>query len=218
MKMKEGLTLETLVFEFFNGGEFTLSTLWLIIYLSISLSQRRSTQFLSKLNPPILIFIPLLFFVLLHLGVWPAMDVSHGMTHAALRNATNQRLWIRGQTAHIQELLIYEYTDWSNVDDVNVTRQRFIDINTDATFKAPAVLSAKAFVKKQLPTYFYQVEKAPEWFLGFQIPSWLGVLHGADLVYIFGYPLVTPRNLTSAADVQLSKNMMTFWTNFAKSG
>ena len=32
-------------------SQFTLSTLWLIIYFSVSLSQRRSTQFLLELNP-----------------------------------------------------------------------------------------------------------------------------------------------------------------------
>ena len=35
----------------FYGGQFTLSTLWLIIYFSVSLSHQRSTQFLSKQNP-----------------------------------------------------------------------------------------------------------------------------------------------------------------------
>ena len=47
----EGLMLETSVFKSFTVANFTLSILWLIIYFSVSLSHRRSTQFLSKLNP-----------------------------------------------------------------------------------------------------------------------------------------------------------------------
>ena len=45
----EGLTLETSVFESFTVAN--LPYMWLIIYFSVSLSHRRSTQFLSKLNP-----------------------------------------------------------------------------------------------------------------------------------------------------------------------
>ena len=36
--------------ESFYGGQFTLVTLWLIIYFSVPLSHRRSTQFIFKLN------------------------------------------------------------------------------------------------------------------------------------------------------------------------
>ena len=35
----------------FYGGQLTLLTLSVIIYFTVSLSHRRSTQFLSKLNP-----------------------------------------------------------------------------------------------------------------------------------------------------------------------
>ena len=45
---------ETWVFKPFNGGLFTLYTLWLIIYFGVSLFHRSSTQFLLKLNLPVL--------------------------------------------------------------------------------------------------------------------------------------------------------------------
>ena len=47
----EGITLETSVFESFVRWLNYFLDLVLIIYLSVSLSHRRSTQFLSKLNP-----------------------------------------------------------------------------------------------------------------------------------------------------------------------
>ena len=47
----EGLNFEILVFESFYGGYFTLLTLWLMIYFSVSLSPICSTQFLLQLNP-----------------------------------------------------------------------------------------------------------------------------------------------------------------------
>ena len=47
----EELTLEMSVFKSLMVAKFTLSTLWLIIYFSVLLFHRHSTQFLSKLNP-----------------------------------------------------------------------------------------------------------------------------------------------------------------------
>jgi len=116
--------------------------------------------------------------------------------------------------------LIYEYTDWSNATDPFLLRQQFIDINTDANFKAPAIQSANAFVKKESPTYLYQLEKAPKSLgIGFPpTPSWWGIFHAADLGYTFGFPLLMSKNFTTAEEINFSKEIMTFWTNFAKTG
>ena len=94
-----------------------------------------------------------------------------------------------------------------------------MDINTDALFKAPAILTATAFVKKKLSTYLYQVEKVPKVFPGFYpMPAWSGIYHGADIYYLFGGPFSVTKNLTSPADMKLCKDIMTLWTNFAKTG
>lgn len=50
----------------------------------------------------------------------------------------------------------------------------------------------------------------------------MGTIHGEDLPYIFGAPLVNslshfPRNFTKA-EAALSEAVILFWTNFAKSG
>ena len=118
-------------------------------------------------------------------------------------------------------MLIYEYTDWSNATDPYLLRQQFIDINTDANFKAPAIQSANAFVKKESPTYVYQLEIAPRRFIIIDyppIPSWMGIYHGADLLYMFGFTLLMHKNFTTAAEVTFSQDMMTLWSNFAKTG
>ena len=134
--------------------------------------------------------------------------------------AIKNRTWARDQNSQILDLLIYEYTDWSNATDPFLLRQQLIDINTDANFKAPTIQSANSFVKKNSPTYLYQLEKAPKSFgIGFPpIPSWWGIFHGADLGYTFGSPLLMPKNFTTAAEVKFSKEIMTLWTNFAKTG
>ncbi len=142
------------------------------------------------------------------------------MPRTLFEKTISNRTWIRNQKSLLHKLLFYEYTDWSNATDPYVLRQRYLDINTDANFKAPAIQSAKAFVKKQASTYFYQLEKAPLVFkfLGFQQPPWTGVYHGADIFYVFGWPFVLHKNLTSVTDMKLSKDMMILWTNFAKTG
>ena len=126
---------------------------------------------------------------------------------------------MRNQNSQILELLIFEYTDWSNASDPIILRQQFIDMNTDSNFKAPAIKSAKSFIKGKSPTYLYQLETAPKVLPGApgSIPEWLGIFHGADIVYTFGLFLVVP-NLATPDDIKVSKDIMSLWTNFAKTG
>ena len=142
------------------------------------------------------------------------------MSRKLFVDVIKNRTWARNQNSQILDLLIYEYTDWSNATDPFLLCQQFIDINTDASFKAPAIQSANAFVKRESPTYLYQLEIAPKRFSGslLPIPSWWGIFHGADLAYTFGFSLLMPRNFTTAAEITFSKDMMTMWTNFAKTG
>ena len=97
-------------------------------------------------------------------------------------------------------------------------REQLIHLFTDSFFKAPAVESAECFVKKQVPTYFYQLEIAPKFVLGIPIPEYHGIYHGADVLYTFGFPLVTQKNQTSEIQVRFAKSFMTLWSNFAKTG
>lgn len=153
-------------------------------------------------------------------GVLKGLEVPNGMSRTLFEETVRNRTWVRNQNSQILDLLIYQYTDWSNATDPHVIRQQFIDMNSDATFKAPLITAVKAFTKKQAPTYFYQLEKVPKTFpaIPFPLPAWLGVYHRADVLYTFGKPLVMAKNLTSPYDIQLSKEIMTFWTNFAKTG
>ncbi|KAL9961303.1 hypothetical protein ACROYT_G030216 [Oculina patagonica] len=153
-------------------------------------------------------------------GLLPVLDLSKGISRALFKEVINNRTWIRNQNSQILELLVYEYTDWSNASDPILLRQQFIDMNTDANFKAPAIKSAKAFDKGQSPTYFYQLETAPKRFPGVPgpIPEWLGIFHGADIVYVFGLFLLVPEHLTTPNDIKVTKDIITLWTNFAKTG
>lgn len=155
-------------------------------------------------------------------GLLPVLDLSKGISRALFKEGINNRTWVRNQNSRISEFLIYEYTDWTNASDPDHLRQQFIDINTDANFKAPAIRSAKAFVKEQSPTYFYQLEIAPKKleFMGVPvlIPPWSGIFHGADNYYVFGFPLIASKNFTTAEEIKVTKDILTIWSNFAKTG
>lgn len=48
-------------------------------------------------------------------------------------------------------------------------------------------------------------------------PRWTGVMHGDEISYVFGEPQDTSRGYTHA-EAALSKRMMRYWANFAKTG
>ena len=148
----------------------------------------------------------------------PTLDLSKGISRTLFEETINNRTWVRNQNSQILELLIYEYTDWSNASDPILLRKQFIDMNTDSNFKAPAIHSANAYVKKQAPTYFYQLEIAPTKFPGVTFPEWQGIYHLADVLYLFGLTLNLPENFTTPGEIKVAKDMMTLWSNFAKTG
>ena len=49
---------------------------------------------------------------------------------------------------------------------------------------------------------------------GYQWSEWMGAIHGIEIDYVFGNPLY---NFTKE-EMELSDKVMTFWTNFAKTG
>lgn len=48
-------------------------------------------------------------------------------------------------------------------------------------------------------------------------PRWTGVMHADEISYIFGEPLDPTKGYTHE-EVHLSKRMMKYWANFAKTG
>ena len=93
-----------------------------------------------------------------------------------------------------------------------------MDVITDALFKAPAVRSAKVFVKHDLETYFYSFDH----FFSPNIPSWAGVIHSGDIIYVFGEPFLRYNKSASEAEqdaeIKFSKQIISKWSSFAKNG
>lgn len=48
-------------------------------------------------------------------------------------------------------------------------------------------------------------------------PEWMGVIHGYEIEFVFGLPLEKRLNYT-ADEEKLSRRMMKYWANFARTG
>ncbi|KAK1883044.1 Neuroligin-2 [Dissostichus eleginoides] len=119
----------------------------------------------------------------------------------------------------LRETIKFMYTDWADRDNTDMRRKTLLALFTDHQWVAPAVATAKLHAEFQSPVYFYtfhhhcQTEARPEW---------ADAAHGDEIPYVFGIPMVGATDLFpcnfSKNDVMLSAVVMTYWTNFAKTG
>ncbi|KAJ8277213.1 hypothetical protein GJAV_G00072690, partial [Gymnothorax javanicus] len=119
----------------------------------------------------------------------------------------------------LRETIKFMYTDWADRHNPETRRKTLLALFTDHQWVAPAVATADLHSSFGSPTYFYafyhhcQTE---------QVPAWADAAHGDEIPYVFGLPMVGPTDLFpcnfSKNDVMLSAVVMTYWTNFAKTG
>ncbi|XP_035770924.1 neuroligin-2-like, partial [Neolamprologus brichardi] len=129
-----------------------------------------------------------------------------------------QQLWTIGKDI-LRETIKFMYTDWADRDNGDMRRKTLLALFTDHQWVAPAVATAKLHAEFQSPVYFYtfyhhcQTETRPEW---------ADAAHGDEIPYVFGVPMIGATDLFpcnfSKNDVMLSAVVMTYWTNFAKTG
>ncbi|XP_054709180.1 neuroligin-2-like [Uloborus diversus] len=126
-------------------------------------------------------------------------------------------------TFHLQEIfltIVNEYTDWSRPvqHPVNIL-DGTVDALTDALVVAPSISSANFLSKLRHRTFLYVFNHPTE---ASDYPQRLICVHGEDLPYLFGAPLVGslahfPNNY-SKPETALSEAIMLYWSNFAKYG
>ena len=132
-------------------------------------------------------------------------------------------------TSTATEATIFEYTDWNDPNNQTIYRDTVVQMASHYTFFAPAVetLNAKVTTNSATASYFYKFSTRPSTHF-LPVPSWLdgeGVANHQDEVpFVFGfdqemldYNFINGYNVTRD-EMEVSKLMMTMWTNFAKSG
>ncbi|PNF29354.1 Acetylcholinesterase [Cryptotermes secundus] len=113
-----------------------------------------------------------------------------------------------------RQAIVFEYTDWLNPDDPNSNRDALDKMVGDYQFTCNVNEFAHRYAETGNNVYMYYFKHrtvSNPW------PSWTGVMHGDEINYVFGEPL-NPSKDYEPSEVELSKRMMRYWANFAKTG
>ncbi|KAL5022247.1 hypothetical protein ScPMuIL_001402 [Solemya velum] len=125
----------------------------------------------------------------------------------------------------IDKLILHEYTSWEDPENTTGALLSYSEMEGDFSIVAPVMHMAAKLTRKRKPVYMYSFEylspnspTLPR--LGrYESGMSLGVPHGRDLFYLFGYPLVGhPFYLYTEKDIRMSELVMDTWINFIKTG
>ncbi|KAJ2943978.1 hypothetical protein O0L34_g8300 [Tuta absoluta] len=114
----------------------------------------------------------------------------------------------------VRQAIVYEYTDWLNPNDPVKNRNALDKMVGDYHFTCSVNEFAHRYAEtgNNVYTYYYKHRsKNNPW------PSWTGVLHADEINYVFGEPLNPGKNY-SPEEVEFSKRIMRYWSNFARTG
>ncbi|ODN05788.1 Acetylcholinesterase [Orchesella cincta] len=113
-----------------------------------------------------------------------------------------------------RQAVIFEYTDWLNPHDPVKNRDNLDKIVGDKHFTCNVNELALRYAEAGNYIYmYYYTHRSTQhpW------PSWTGVMHADEINFVFGEPLDPSKGYTPQ-EVELSRLMMRYWANFAKTG
>ncbi|XP_033096076.1 acetylcholinesterase-like [Anneissia japonica] len=108
----------------------------------------------------------------------------------------------------------FQYTDWLYPGSHSKRRDAIDQALGDACFICPTFQFAKSHANFKNIVYYYRFTQRDS---NHPFPEWMGVLHGDEIAYFFGVPL-HPENGFSEEDKKLSRQMMAYYANFARTG
>ncbi|XP_040185273.1 carboxylesterase 5A-like isoform X1 [Rana temporaria] len=124
-----------------------------------------------------------------------------------------------GSLGTVIPLLIEEY--FENETDPTELRNRFLDLCGDFVFVMPALKTAKYHRDSGYPVYFYEFHRRPSLFKDIK-PDYVKADHADEVFFVIGGPFLDDYILFSGETEEdekiLSKNMMKYWANFARTG
>lgn len=128
----------------------------------------------------------------------------------------------RKQSNVLHHAAIQQYTSWADPNNELTIIQNTVDLFSDVVFYAGIISAAKMHfdTMENGRLYFYLFDhKSP-----FSDPRYQGASHTEELPYVFGFPTEYASkyelaNISIAEhEFDLSKKLMAYWTNFAKTG
>ncbi|XP_032578074.1 neuroligin-3 [Drosophila sechellia] len=149
-------------------------------------------------------------------------DVQYGIE--ADRRSRILKAYVRNTyTFHLNEIfatIVNEYTDWERPvqHPINI-RDETLEALSDAQVVAPAAQTVDLHSADHRNSYLYVFDYQTRFG---DYPQRQGCIHGEDLPYIFGAPLVGgfnhfTRNYTKT-EISLSEVVMFYWSNFVRTG
>lgn len=110
----------------------------------------------------------------------------------------------------------------SNISDIVEQGRQIVSMYGDLMFISPAVktLQIHSQGNNKTNSYMFHFTHHLSKAYGSPYPTWFKFAsHATELAYLFAIPKAYEKNLTvSEKDIELSNNMLKYWTNFAKYG
>ncbi|XP_059172208.1 cholinesterase 1-like [Physella acuta] len=111
------------------------------------------------------------------------------------------------------ENVLEQYYRWPYDFKDDEIRKGFIEIVGDYFIAAPTQMTADLLVDRNVTVYFYNYDYSSVY------DEFGGVIHGAELFYLSGYPITGYGNFRyDGTDQNMSEKLMQMWANFAQNG
>ncbi|KAM5164140.1 cholinesterase [Mantella aurantiaca] len=110
--------------------------------------------------------------------------------------------------------VLFHYTNWEDEQNPTHNRDAMDDIVGDYNFICPLLEFTNRNYELGNKAYLYLFghrSSKMAW------ASWMGVVHAYEIEFVFGIPTYRRLNYTKEEEI-LSRNMMRYWANFAKTG
>merc|ERR1711972_596191 len=115
-------------------------------------------------------------------------------------------------TSSDKQDVINHYTGGSGIAD----EKAIVDMMSEYFFICPNVKFANTYASVGGNVYYYYLDyrtSSQPW------GNWMGVMHGDDIPYVFGHPFnPLTADLYTESEKQLSRDVMQYFTSFAKTG
>lgn len=120
---------------------------------------------------------------------------------------------------HLVDTVLFYYTPYSTSIDPEVNLMKYVEYTTDKKYGAGIYKQAR-FVSKSSNTYVYRFDYKPKKGVITDLPNWVSVPHGSELLFFWGMPYwpSLPQFTWNGADRKVADVVMTLWTNFVKYG
>uniref|UniRef100_A0A8B9CPF6 Carboxylic ester hydrolase n=1 Tax=Anser brachyrhynchus TaxID=132585 RepID=A0A8B9CPF6_9AVES len=124
------------------------------------------------------------------------------------------RLGVPQATELAAEAVVLHYTDWLDQDNPVKNREALDDIVGDHNVVCPLMHFAQRWAERGGAVFAYLFDHRAS---NLPWPPWMGVPHGYEIEFVFGQPLKAGLNYT-AEEQELSRRIMRYWGNFARTG